>query len=107
MSMYCPVCNGPLKVTDKKTICSDACRAKRSREKRTAQVKANDMTFQITQWQKLLSQGVITPQEARSLINTVWDAIYEFHKVAQEAQDVQNAKDAQEEAQKPRKGKRK
>ena len=86
MSMYCEVCNTPLSVWTGNRICSNRCRAKRSRDKRQAQQRAYGMGFTIDNWSKLLSQGVITADEANSLLNIVWDRVYELHRQIKAAQ---------------------
>lgn len=85
MKMYCEVCGGPLSVWTKNRICSDRCRAKRSRDKREATKRAHDMAFTIAQWGKLLSQGVITPDEAEDLVHAIWETLGPVHRQIQDA----------------------
>lgn len=90
--MYCEVCGKQLSVWKKNRICSNRCRAKRSRDKREASKRAHDMGFTIDNWAKLLSQGVITPDEAQDLLYTVWDRLGAFHRQVQEAKEIAEAK---------------
>lgn len=85
MGVYCEVCGGQLSTWTKNRICSDKCRAKRSRDKRMAQPRAHEMGFTIDNWGKLLSQGVITADEAHSLLNIVWDRFWALHRQVQAA----------------------
>ena len=86
MAVYCEVCNAPLSVWTKNRICSPRCRQKRSRDKKQAQQRAYEMGFTIDNWSKLLSQEVITPDEANKLLNIVWDRFYELHRQIKVAQ---------------------
>lgn len=85
MGIYCEVCGKQLSVWKKNKICSDRCRAKRSRDKRESSKRAHDIGFTINNWSKLLSQGVITPEEARDLLFVVWDQFTTFDKQISEA----------------------
>lgn len=91
MKMYCEVCGGPLSVWTKNRICSDRCRAKRSRDKREATKRAHDMAFTVTGWSKMLSQEVITPEEAEKLLYTVWDTLGDFYRQIQKVKEASEA----------------
>ena len=87
MGVYCEVCGGQLSTWTKNRICSAACRAKRSRDKRMAQARAHDMGFTVDNWAKLLSQGVISPDEANDLLHIVWDRLGDFYRQVQQAKE--------------------
>ncbi len=87
MAMYCEVCGGSLSVWRKERICSPGCRQKRARDKREASSRAYAMGFTIDGWAKMLSQGVITPDQAQDLLYVVWDRLGDFHKQVREAKE--------------------
>ena len=93
MSMNCRVCGGPLKTTDKKSICSDACKQKRYRDRASSQKRAYDMGFQIDAFSKMLTEGLIDASEARSLMNAVWDRIWEFNENIKRVEAVEAARE--------------
>lgn len=90
--MYCEVCGKQLSVWTKNRICSDRCRAKRSRDKREAKRRAYDMSTTVTGWSKLLSQGVITPDEASDLLHIVWDTLGDLYRQIDKAKEIAEAK---------------
>jgi len=102
MSMNCTVCGKPLSAWDGKTICSGACRQRKSRNKRLAQQRAFEMGFQIDAFSKMLTEGTINVSEARALINEVWDRVFAFHENIQRVAAVE----AQKAAEAPKKKKR-
>lgn len=57
-----------------------------------AQPRAYEMGFQIDQWSKMLSRGTITTDEARGLLDAVWDRLGNFYQQIKAAEDVQEAK---------------
>jgi hypothetical protein len=57
-----------------------------------AQPRAYAMGFQIDQWSKMLSQGTITTDEARELLDAVWDRLGSFYEQIKTAEAVQEAK---------------
>jgi hypothetical protein len=50
------------------------------------------MGFDIDAWGKLLSEGVLTPQEGRQIVNEVYDRIYALHTQVTRLEAVQEAK---------------
>ncbi len=90
--LNCTVCNKRLPAYFKGDICSARCRQKKSRDKRAAQSRAYAMGFQVDQWGKMLSEGTITPKEARSLLDAVWDRLSDFYDQIKTAEAVQAAK---------------
>lgn len=90
--LNCTVCNKRLPAYFKGDICSARCRQKKSRDKRAAQSRAYAMGFQVDQWGKMLSEGTITPSEARSLLDAVWDRLSDFYDQIKTAEAVQQAK---------------
>lgn len=86
MSVYCEVCGGPLSIATKNRICGDACRAKRSRDKRQARKRAYAMGTTIVGWQKLLNQEAINTTEARKLMDIVWQTFGPFYRAIQDAE---------------------
>ena len=91
MAIYCEVCGTQLSVWKKNKICSDRCRAKRSRDKREATRRAHDMAFTVTGWSKMLSQEVVTPEEAEKLLYTVWDTLGDFYRQIQKTKEKAEA----------------
>lgn len=91
MAIYCEVCGSQLSVWKKNRICSDRCRAKRSRDKREATKRAYDMGFTVDGWAKMLSQEVITPEEAEKLLYAVWDRLGDFYQQIKKAKELSEA----------------
>jgi len=85
MTMNCQVCNKRMPVTFQGDICSDACRAKKSRAKRGSQAKAYGIGFQVDAFAKMLSDGTIGADEARSLLDAFYDRTWAFWEQIQAA----------------------
>src|SRR5687767_5412203 len=79
----------------------EACRAKRSRAKKSALPKAYAMGFEIDKWGLLLSEGVIDHEVGRELVNAVWDRVFELHEQVKRLEAVAAHK-AEEAAKKKR-----
>lgn len=84
-------CGKKMPATDGKMWC-DACRAKKSRAKRTAVPKAYEMGFTIDGWGKLLSDGTLTPEQGREIVNAVWDRVFELRSQVTRLEAVKRAK---------------
>lgn len=95
MAIYCEVCGGQLSTWTKNRICSDRCRAKRSRDKREALKRAYDMAFTVDNWAKLLSQEVITADEADRLLNVIWDRLLPLYRQVNDARAKAEGKPAE------------
>lgn len=80
----------------------DACRAKKSRAKRNAVPQAYQMGFDIDAWGKMLSDGTLSVEQGREIVNAVYDRIYELHMHVSRLEAVQAAKAADKEAKKNR-----
>jgi len=102
MGMNCTVCGKALSAWDGKSICSGACRQKKSRNKKLAEKRAYEMGFQIDAFSKMLTEGTIDSEEARVLLNAVWDRVYEFSKNIDRVEAVERQREAEE----PKKKKR-
>jgi hypothetical protein len=74
----------------------DACRQKKSRDKRQRLKRAYDMTFTIDGYSRMLSEGTISAKQARELVDIVWDRFYDFYKAVQAAEAKQNPVQVQE-----------
>lgn len=86
--LNCTVCNKRLPVYFRGDICSPKCRQKKSRDKRMAHSRAYAMGFQIDQWGKMLSDGTIDHEEARELLDAVWDRLSNFYDQIKRADAV-------------------
>lgn len=91
MYTKCKGCGKQLDMTKGGTRC-EACRQKKSRDKKMAQPRAYAMGFQVDQWSKMLTEKTITTDEARELLNAVWDRLGSFYDQIKAAEAVQAAK---------------
>ena len=90
--MNCSVCGKSLSPMDKKTICSGACRQRKSRNKLAAQRRAYDIGFQIDAFSKMLTEETISVSEARELLYAIWDRISAFNQNVSRLSAVEEAK---------------
>lgn len=94
-------CGKDMGLTTQLQTC-DACRAKKSRAKRNAVPQAYQMGFDIDAWGKMLSEGVLSPEQGREIVNAVYDRIYELHTQVVRLEAVKAAKEAEKQAKKGR-----
>ena len=64
----------------------DACRQKKSRDKRNRVKRAYDIGFTIDGYSRMLSEGTITAKQASELVNILWDRFFAFYEATKAAE---------------------
>jgi len=73
-------------------ICSAACRTRRSRDKREALKRAIVAAETIDGFTKLLTQDVITPDQARTLLYEINGSLHKLWDMIHQKEGLQEAK---------------
>ena len=80
----------------------EKCRQKKSRDKRKAVPEAYSMGFKIDAWGKMLSDGTLSPEQGREMVNAVWDRLFDLHDQVKKLEAIAEHKRAEAEKKKRR-----
>lgn len=91
--LYCLVCGKRLPSHTANTMCGPACRQKRARDKRDAHKRAIMAAETIEGFLKLLTQDVISPSQARTLLYEVNGSLHKLWDMIEQKEAAQRAKE--------------